>query len=102
MKIEIRKKCFVKECNNKIPLLEAFNLRFNSLFCKEHNKIFNDKFEDKEKVDYHAKEINIYKEMGVDMDRLRAMALKHDKNIKSEFPTLFEEDKVVVEAPKQE
>ena len=87
MEIELRTKCFVKDCNERVPLHEFFNLRYNYLLCKNHNKIFHERFKDK--TDYHEKEIRIYKEIGVDLDRLRKHALEINKNIKSEFPALF-------------
>lgn len=92
MKIKIkRQKCFVKDCYEKIPLFKIidfrlfkiYDSRYNYLLCKHHNEIFQEKYKDK--IDYNKKEIRIYKEINVDMDRLK----KYFRKNKFKYPALF-------------
>ena len=88
MKIKIkRQKCFVKDCYEKIPLFKIIDSRYNYLLCEHHNKIFQEKYKDK--TDYNKKEIRIYEEMGVNMDRLKKYIIKYFRENKFKYPTLF-------------
>ena len=92
MKLIQRKKCFVKNCNQNIPIYKYFRV-YITLFCDYHEKIF---------MDLSTKEeIEILKEMGVDMVKLRESALKYDKDIKQKYPSLFEDNSVIADIPTQ-
>lgn len=83
MKLIQRQKCFVKYCNQTIPLYKNFQV-YLPLFCNYHEKIY---------IDTKSKaKIEILKEMGVDIKRLRESALKYDKDIKQKYPSLFEKN----------
>lgn len=83
------KKCFVDGCENKIP----YSFFEAPILCKNHKNIFDEEIKNVE-TNWHKIEISVYKNIGVNIERLREYVLKHDKKGRENFPYLFENDSI--------